>query len=206
MAWYDTSLGAHYTYTGTEAKANAWEVYNYFRGLGTPWAIESIAALCGNMSVESYLNPYIRESTQSGAFGLVQWITHKRDMINWAEGRGLRATSGPAQVQYIEQERLGIDDQWLQRGEYAQSFSSFAYNWNNLSVSQLARCFWDCFERSAEYQTARATRGEYYYTMFTGEDPPGPGPGPEPGEVPAWLLLRKKKPWWKMGGRKYITT
>ena len=201
MAWYDTTLGAHYSYTSTEAVANAWEVYNYFRGLGNPWSIDSIAALCGNMHVESYLNPYIRESTASGAFGLVQWITHKQDMINWAESNGLRATSGNAQVRYIEQERLGIDDQWLQRGEYAQSFSSFAYNLNNLTVSQLARCFWDCFERSAEYQTSRATRAEYYYSVFTGGEPPTP----TPGDVPTWLLLRRKKPWWKLGGRKYIT-
>lgn len=202
MAWHDTTLGAHYGYTTSEAVDNAWEVYNYFRGLGNPWEITSIAALCGNMSVESYMNPYIRESTASGAFGLVQWISNKSNMINWAQSNNLRATSGNAQVRYIEQERLGIDDQWGGRGDFVGvTFSDFAYNTRGYTVSVLARCFWDCFERSREYQTSRAARAEYYYSVFTGGEPPTP----TPGDVPTWLLLRRKRPWWKLGGRKYIT-
>lgn len=206
MAWYDTSHGTYYRYTSTEARANAWEVYNYFRGLGNPWEIVSIAAMCGNMMLESTLNPYIRETTQSGAFGLVQWITHKQDMISWAQSQGLRATSGPAQVRYIEQERNGIDDQWQGRQEYVgMRFSDFAYNTRGYDLQTLTHCFWRCFERSNAYQTDRELYARYYYSMFTGEDPPGPGPGPEPGTVPAWLLFRRR-PWWKLGGRKYITT
>ena len=199
--WYDTTLGAHYNYNSTEAQANAWEVYNYFRGLSTPWAVESIAALCGNMSVESFFNPYIRETTQTGAFGLCQWITNKSTMINWANNRGLRPTSGTAQVQYIEAERIGgVDNQYLARGDYSTvSFSDFAYNTENRTVSDLARCWWNNYERSAEYQTSRGTRAVYYYNMFGGTPP-------TPGTFPIWLIPILKRAWWKPGGRKYITT
>lgn len=199
MAWHDTTLGAHYAYNSQNAIDNAWEVYNYFRGLTHQWAVESIAALCGNMSVESYINPYIRETTQSGAFGLVQWITHKSDMIAWANNHGLRPTSGPAQVQYIEQERQGIDDQWIGRGDFSGvTFSDFAYNTRNYTVLQLARCFWDCFERSAEYQTSRGRRAEYYYQIFGGT-PPTPAPS-----ILTILSFIIKKPWFKIGGKKCL--
>ena len=196
--WYDTQLGAHYVPpSSTESIANLWEVYNYFHGLSTPWAVESIAAVAGNMSVESYFNPYIRETTESGAFGLVQWITHKSDMIAWANSQGLRPTSGPAQVQYIEQERQGIDDQWSGRGDFAgMTMSDFAYNRRGYTVSRLAYCWWRCYERSAEYQQSRGTRAEYFYEVLTGSPPPG--------TIYPWML-KKKKPWWKPGGTKYVT-
>ena len=57
--WYDTTVGAHYSYGSPESTANAWEIYNYFRSLSPPWAVESIAALCGNFQLESVMNPCI---------------------------------------------------------------------------------------------------------------------------------------------------
>ena len=193
--WYDTSQGTHYSYGSAEATANAWEIYYYFRGLSTPWTIASIAALCGNAQLESIMNPFIRSESESGAFGLWQWITNKRTMINWANSQGLRPTSGPAQVQYVEAERSGAvqDTQYLPRGDYSHvSFNDFAYNLEDLTVRDLARCWWVNYERSAAWQEDRARWAEGYYQLFTG----GPGPGPGPGTVPKWLLYagrRKKK-------------
>lgn len=198
--WYDTDVGIYYGYRSTEAVANAWEVYYYFRGLSNPWAVESIAALCGNMAVESGINPIIRETNESGAFGLVQWITHKQTMISWANARGLRPTSGPAQVQYIEAERIGgVDDQYIARDPYRSvSFNDFAYNNDALTVDTLARVWWNNYERGREYQESRGRDAQYYYELFMG------GPGPTPGTLPPWLLFKRRK-WWLNGGRKYIT-
>ena len=187
--WYDTSQGTRYNYGSTEATANAWEIYNYFRGLATPWAVESIAALCGNAQLESIMNPFIRADTESGAFGLWQWITNKQTLINWANGQGLRPTSGPAQVQYVEAERSGAvqDSQYLPRQEFSHvSFNDFAYNQENLTVQQLAKCWWTNYERSAAWQEDRATWAAGYYELFTGSPPP-------PGTVPPWLLFKWKE-------------
>ena len=189
MAWHDSTIGAHYSYGSTEATDNAWEIYNYFRGLSPQWAIESISAICGNAQLESVMNPAIRDSNQSGAFGLWQWISNKTNMINWANGHGLRPTSGPAQVQYLDQERQGIDTQWLGRGQYSGiTFTNFATNSMGYTVAQLSHCFWACFERSREYQTDRTRWSVGYYEIFTGSPPPGP----TPGNVPAWLLYKFK--------------
>lgn len=190
--WYDTSQGTHYSYGSAEATANAWEIYNYFRGLSAPWAVESIAALCGNAQLESIMNPFIRSESESGAFGLWQWITNKQTMINWANSQGLRATSGSAQVQYVEAERSGAvqDTQYLPRQEFSNvSFNDFAYNQDNLSVRDLARCWWVNYERSAAWQEDRATWAAGYYQLFTGSPPPI-------GTLPTWLLFksgRRKK-------------
>ena len=184
--WYDTSQGTHYSYGSAEATANAWEIYNYFRGLSAPWAVESIAALCGNAQLESIMNPFIRSESESGAFGLWQWITNKQTMINWANSQGLRATSGPAQVQYVEAERSGVvqDTQYLPRQEFANvTFNDFAYNQDNLSVRDLARCWWVNYERSAAWQEDRATWAAGYYQLFTGSPPPI-------GTLPTWLLFK----------------
>lgn len=187
--WYDTSQGTRYNYGTTEATANAWEIYNYFRGLTTPWAVESIAALCGNAQLESQMNPFIRADTESGAFGLWQWITNKQTLINWANGQGLRPTSGPAQVQYVEAERSGAvqDSQYLPRQEFSHvSFNDFAYNQETLTVQQLAKCWWTNYERSAAWQEDRATWAAGYYELFTGSPPPT-------GTVPPWLLFKWKE-------------
>ncbi len=192
MSWHDTTQGVYYRYGTTEATENAWEIYYYFHGLSTPWAVESIAALCGNFQLESQMNPFVRSATESGAFGLAQWITNKQTMIRWATSQGLRATSGPAQVQYIEAERSGAvqDGQYLPRNEFSHvSFNDFAYNQETLTVEQLARCWWNNYERSAAYQEDRTTWAKGYYQLFTGG--PGPGPGPGPGDVPKWLLFRR---------------
>lgn len=190
--WYDTSQGTHYSYGSAEATANAWEIYNYFRGLSAPWAVESIAALCGNAQLESIMNPFIRSESESGAFGLWQWITNKQTMINWANSQGLRATSGSAQVQYVEAERSGAvqDTQYLPRQEFSNvTFNDFAYNQDSLSVRDLARCWWTNYERSAAWQEDRATWAAGYYQLFTGSPPPI-------GTLPTWLLFksgRRKK-------------
>lgn len=205
MAWHDTTLGAHYWLGGSgnaEAIDNAWEIYAYFRNLPTPWTIESIAALTGNIQYEGIMNPYVRDANTTRAFGLVQWITHRSDMISWARNNGMDPTKGPPQVQYIELERQGIDDQWIGRGDFrGMSMSDFAYNTRSLTVERLARCWWDCFERSAEYQTGRGTYAVKYYELFTGGTPPGPGPSPSPGYLTLWMLKRR---WWYKGGRRYL--
>lgn len=205
MAWHNNDAGVYYYkpnesgWPDQRAIDNGMEVYYYFsQTVSTAWAVESIAAMAGNMTLESTMNPYIRSVNQSGAFGLVQWVTFKSAMISWAQSNGYTPTDGYPQCAYIEQERLGIDTQWLGRGDYQGiTFSNFAYNSGNWTLAQLTRMFWACFERSAEYQPIRETYASVYYQLYTQSPPPGFDPK-------LLLLMRKNKPWWRSGGRKYI--
>lgn len=197
MAWIE--IGDTYL-NQTQMDNNALEVYSFFRGKG--WATESIAALCGNMQRESTINPVVRTSTTSGAYGLTQWITNKSKMINWCTSNGYSYASGIGQCNYIEWERLNPSaaDQWYGRNEYSGiTFTNFAHNDMGYSVAELTRCFWASYERSAGYDPQRATYSQHYYELFGGQ----PGPGPS-GDFPKWLLFNKRNKWyWKPGGRKY---
>jgi len=207
MAWHNSDQGIYYYKPGESgwpdqrAIDNGMEVYYFFTGnVTTPWTTESIAAMAGNMTLESTMNPFIRAANQSGAFGLVQWVTFKSNMISWANSNGLTPTDGMPQCSYIELERQGIDTQWLGRGDYSGvTFSNFAYNSGGWTLAELTKMFWACFERSAEYQTVRETYANVYYQLYTGT-PPGPTPS---GGLPIYILKRKK-PWYRPGGRKYI--
>lgn len=187
--WYESDHGVYYTYTSTKAIANAWEVYNFFTGLTYPWDTKSIAAMCGNFAVESGINPIIRYTSESGAFGIAQWITHKSTMISWANNRSLNPETGNAQVQYILAEFAdGVDDQYLPRGDYSSvTFRKFVYNELDMTVADLARCWWNNYERSAAYQQDRERDALYYYNIFSG------GPGPTPGNLPPWLYFKWKE-------------
>lgn len=188
MSWH-YAPGQYFQRDGVEANDNAMEVYYFFSGLSVPWATESIAALAGNMNIESTMNPLVRLFTTSGAFGLVQWITHKQTMSTWCANNGYDRDTGPGQCAYIEAERGGADDQWSRKSEWNNiTFTQFAQNTPGYTVEQLAKCFNDCFEKPGSYNPQRARWAVYYYQMFTGSPP-----GPTPGNIDKWLLFKFRK-------------
>lgn len=220
MAW-NQDAGVYYAkpnrsgWPDQRAIDNAWEVYNFFHSaLG--WTVESVAALAGNMTQESTLNPLVRAFTTSGAYGLTQLTTHKQDMKTWCQTYGYDYETGYGQCWYINYQKTNQHqaDQWYATNAYPISFREFAENTPGYTVDQLSRAFNFCYERPGPtYNTDRTEYSEYYYNLYQGEppgpgpDPPGPGPdppGPTPGlNIPIYILQRKK-PWWRSGGRKYI--
>ena len=172
MAWIepgDRNLNS------TEMDNNALECYNFFSSLSPTWKVESIAALCGNMQRESTINPQ-RVNSNSGAYGLTQWIGNKTKMQNWCTNNGYQYDSGVGQTHYIEWERghpgPNQSDQWYATASYNLSFSDFAYNTNNESLDYLTASFKYCYERNAGDDVAqRQQYARHYYELFTGQPP-----------------------------------
>ena len=173
---------------------NAWEIYNFFHSQG--WAVESIAAMAGNIDVESTVNPQ-RINANSGARGLTQWLGNRRTMMIDYVTNTLGYSSwdnGDGQIRYIlhEEQAPSSTEGWLKRGGYDRTFSQFATNSENDSLQDLAYMWQMCYERVSigVPVPVRYRRTQYYYQLFRG------GPGPGPGNVPKWLLYagrRKQK-------------
>lgn len=170
---------------------NAWEMYNYFHPRG--WTTESIAAMVGNIDVESTVNPQ-RINANSGASGLTQWTgTRKTNMQNYVVSTlGYRDwTNGDGQQQYIyyEYQHPSATDSWLLRGGYTRSFAEFAANTYGDTLADLTYMWQMCYERVSigTPVVIRYTKAQYYYALFGGT-PPGPG-----GNVPKWLLFGRRR-------------
>lgn len=175
MAWIEP--GNRYL-NSSEMDNNAWEIYNFFRGLSNPWTVESISAMIGNMQLESTVNPQ-RENANSGAYGLVQWLTNKQRMITWCQQNGLNYTTGNAQVQRLEWERANPGpsgaDQWYATPEYNLTMSEFAYNSNHESLDYLTASFKFDYERNKTDSDTpiRQQYARHYLELFGGTPPSG---------------------------------
>lgn len=162
----------------TQMDNNAWEVYNFFTSLNPPWQMISVAALCGNMQLESTINPG-KINSGSGAYGLTQWTNNKTKMQTWCTTNGYQYDSGIGQTHYIEWERANPgpngSDQWYATPSYNLSMSAFAYNSNNNDLNYLTAAFKYNYERNNNEDTAtRQHYAQHYYELFGGS-PPGPG-------------------------------
>lgn len=127
---------------------NAQIVANHFAG--TDWTKESIAALCGNMSTESSLNPDMHElgynDSPTRGYGLVQW-TPMTKYTDWATASGLPWDSGDSQLARIDYE-VNNNIQWIARSDFGNmSFSQFRANSGGWSVDYLTEAFMRCYER-----------------------------------------------------------
>lgn len=100
-----------------ESLQNAQLVADYF---GDRWTPQAISALCGNMRVESSINPNMYEYgydwEDDRGYGLVQW-TPRSKYWNWAVDNGLDPRHGDSQLARIQYE---IDNglQWIPIEEY----------------------------------------------------------------------------------------
>lgn len=158
---------------GMSNNANIIKDYFYDNG----WTMNAIAAIVGNMQVESGINPGRWENDDvgnlSGGFGLVQWTpaTKLRDWIDLEFG-DKDYTNGDRQLERIIFE--------LQNGlQYspAKGFKETFYEWSisNKKPGYLAAAFLCNYERAANTgwgaQISRARIAEKWYQTFTGENP-----------------------------------
>lgn len=175
----------------TDRDNNAWEIYNFFNAEN--WALESIAAMVGNIDVESTVNPE-RINANSGASGLTQLLGQRLTwMKDYVENTLSYSswTNGDGQIRYILLERNDSSyEGWLKRGGYDRTFAQFASNSENDSLEDLTYMWQMCYERVSigVPVPVRYTRAQYYYELFSGSPPP-----PTPGEVPPWLLFKWKE-------------
>lgn len=184
---------------------NALRVMAYFRRKG--WSDQAIAGLCGNMWVESSINPWLYEGTPSvqpyppenwvKGFGLTQWTNsdgppHK--FIGWAIERGFDWKSGWVQCYRIYRESI-LELQWEKKSKHDKiSFEDWTHK-TDWSIDKMTECFKDCYERGGRDLATRQQYANYYYNeLIEGPDlPPVP---PDPGAAgvpPIWLLFKMRR-------------
>lgn len=183
--YYASKMGTSESLNTLQSETNAKYIYRYFLDKG--WTINAIAALLGNMSHESALNPGRIQGEVVpkgdllrfwGGIGLVQWTKSsptKRNpdpvnaYINWLQHSPWRSQDYTLMNNNLDMIHECGASQWLNvRGNYF-SFNEFIHS--TLSVGYLTRAFMCCFERPANQsetkQSARAESGVnwYYFLM-----------------------------------------
>ena len=178
--------------TTAEQQQNVLNLATYFRAKG--WTDNAIAAMCGNMQTESYLNPGQYQhgfpvGTTSGGFGLVQWTPRTKFSdwagANWESDFDLQ----PARIQYELENGL----QWQYRSGYTQyiSFADFAISTD--SVDYLTGAWLYYYEGPLDPAASIALRRQQaaqWYTFL--------GNTPTPSlNIPLWMLFKIR---WKRRG------
>ena len=154
---------------------NANIIKDYFYNSG--WTMNAIAAIVGNMQVESGINPGRWENDDvgnlSGGFGLVQWTpaTKLRDWIDSTYGSG-DYTNGDYQLDRIIYE-LENGLQYSPAKGFNETFSEWSIS--NKKPGYLAAAFLCNYEKAADTgwraQINRARIAEKWFQTFTGENP-----------------------------------
>ena len=142
--------------------------------------------MLGNIEVESYINPAQWENDHpfyQGGFGLVQWTPYTK-FADWAgSGWETNYSQQPRRIQYeLEVDRTAPDSlQWLSRG----IMSFYEFSQSTQTPAQLARVFFNCYERGTLYGD-RDGLANYWYEYLGGAGPLYPKP-------PIWLLFKLKE-------------
>ncbi|MBO7183056.1 MAG: hypothetical protein J6V49_02875 [Bacteroidales bacterium] len=186
MAWIARRTQANPSFTQAEMENNVIIIASYFRGLG--WTDNAIAAMCGNMQVESFLNPAQFEMGKNFSpaygFGLVQW-TPRTKFSDWAGADW--ETDYDLQLQRIKYE-LENDLQWT----YNVNMNFPDFSTSTDSVSYLTEVFERNYENPLDWQasiTQRVNNAESWYVFL--------GNTPTP-KIPVWLLFKIR--WNNKGG------
>lgn len=175
----------------THEDHNAEKVYWYFKSQG--WTKNAIAGMCGNMHVESRINPGLWQGrsvpanvmTTNKGYGLTQW-TPARKYINWALDSGYSDYgNGDYQLARITWEWQN-KQQWSLNNLGSHTWNDFVYSTE--SPERLARVFCWAYERpSNPNMELRQQNARYYYDLFErldpSPDPPTP-PSPDPPTPP----------------------
>ena len=166
--------------TVAQMQANAQYIYSALTAEG--WTQESIAAILGNMEVESSINPGRWQNDSVGAtllgYGLVQW-TPSTKYTDWCTmyNRSDPSEMDNALARIIYELENGL--QWIATSAHNMSFAEFTKS--TAAPATLAAAFILNYERPADQSTsAQAYRGslaEKWYTYLTGQDPTPPSTG-----------------------------
>lgn len=188
-----------------ESLHNAQLVANYFGGR---WSPQAISAMCGNMRVESSINPDMYEYgytwEEDRGYGLVQW-TPRSKYWDWALSRGLPPRHGDSQLARIEYE-VENNIQWIPIADYNyMTFEEFTQS--TASVTYLTEAFTWCYERPNRQAGEESMGRRKNFAMLCIEllnfEGGGPGPGPGPGDetIPYYIYRRHNTNMRRMGVR-----
>ena len=196
---YWSDIGPSTGSASTEQQYNADKIYTVFNGLG--WTVNAIAAMVGNMQVESGLDPacsYPRigntlatigntyaTSYPDNAYGLVQWKgrgsvdPNNNQLVGYAIRYNHEWYDGDIQMdrmtwEYQNNQKFHsqtVDGVYWTYSDYAASTAS---------PSTLAKVWMVCYEGTYSVLSNRQSNAEYWYDYF--EQGPGPGPTDE------WVL------------------
>lgn len=148
-----------------QQRNNAQIIADYFHAY--QWDARSVAAMLGNMEVESTINPgkWQRSGDTSSGYGLVQW-TPATKLIEWAETQGLDYTQGDTQLERILWELIN-NEQWVATSNHNISFSQFAYNTQDHDVAWLSDAWCYCYERPSDPDIdLRRANSLYWYEII----------------------------------------
>lgn len=179
MAWYAVDTDQNPGMTEAQKQNNVNIIAAYFRGLG--WTDNAISAVCGNMEIESWLNPGQFEtgynySDQKG-FGLVQW-TPRTKFSDWA-GADWR-TNYNLQLQRIKYE-LDNGLQWEPKAAY--NYMTFAeFTQSTATPEYLVMAFEYSYESGTPMTEQREAAARKWYNYLGGT--------PTPGNIPIWMLFK----------------
>ena len=156
--------------TRKQCEDNAFYIWEYFTGTGG-WTKNSVAAMLGNMFVESTINPGLwqgfDEFDLTGGFGLVQW-TPASKYIDWAATIGADEYAAykliDPQCQRIMYELMN-DLQWQE----TQGMSFLEFTQSNAGIRYLSDRFCWGYEIPDDPDLVlRADLAEYWYKLFSG--------------------------------------
>lgn len=209
MPWHAKTAGG-YTRTSQEALENAQSMYGVWHARG--WTVNSVAAVLGNVEVESGYNPWRWQSDDIGLSTGSPWTNKGYGFFQFTPGgKYINATVAQAISGYgpnFSDKQGSISDGYAQcvyidgyadyysTTDYPLSFAEFKASTE--SPAYLARAWLYNYERpEAPGATVniRSTAAEYWYQILSGEEPPpDPGPGPGPSTVkklPIWMMCRR---------------
>lgn len=186
--------------TTEEMQNNALEVYNQLASYG--WTLNSISAVLGNMTKESYINPAQTQigysiGSMSGGYGLVQW-TPARKYKTWAIDNAHDITDGYWQLFDLDTQAHGVE--YIKKSAYPLTYSEFKQSLE--TPAYLTEVFLKNYERAGvEALHERVEWANYWYEYLGGEiepEPPEPRPEPTPPSPPTPIIERKGMPVWMM--------
>ena len=170
-------------------KRNAAIIWDFFVN-GQGWSKSAVAAMLGNIQVESTISPRLWQGrstpddiyTSDKGYGLTQW-TPASKLIYWAEENGLDYTDGDTQMQRILYEQQN-NLQWSENNILNMTWDEFIVS--EESPETLARVFVWAYEIPADPNIPlRQENARAWYNTFT--------------RPPLWLLYKISE-----GGRIFI--
>ena len=189
MPWVAVDTDQNTGFPEASKQQNVTMIANYFRAHG--WTDNAIAALCGNMEIESYLNPGQFELNKNYnpefGFGLVQWTPYTK-FTTWA-GSDWR-TNYDKQVQRIQYE-MDHGLQWIPVSAY-NYMTFYQFSRSTQTPEYLVMAFEYSYERGTPFTSQREAAARKWYE-YLGGVPPAPVLN-----IPIWLLFKIR---WNNKGR-----
>lgn len=198
--------------TQAEKENNATIVINYYRSQGINDS--TIAAILGNMDLESNIEPWLNERGGTG-YGIVQW-TPKSDLINACSVLGLSPyDNGDVQIQVILSEIRNTPQsiaQWYTSTGFISNYIASGATTDMIGITgeqflnndmawtpeKLAILFMAGYERpsydpSSNHYVQRQERARFWFEFMQGVVPPGPTPTPTKKSIEKWYWSKFKK-------------